>query len=226
MEALSEELLRTKLQEGAIKIFEKGLVQAGEGNISVRIPNKDELLITPTYNKYYNLKKKDLVHIKFDGTILKKGQKPSTEYLLHIALYKARPKVNCVIHTHSPYATVMSVARKPIPIILEEQVTFLGGSINISEFNVAHSEKFNINAVKAMDSKNGVLLANHGTLACGKSIEDAIKVSELIEKLAFIYIGAERLGKVYEISESSCSRFYKEFEKNFSTHTELNGKCD
>ena len=70
MEAISEELLRIKLQEGAKRIFEKGLVQAGEGNMSIRIPNKDQMLITPTYNKYFNLKKKDLVQMKFDGMVL------------------------------------------------------------------------------------------------------------------------------------------------------------
>ena len=131
MEAISAELLRIHLQEGSKRIYEKGLVQAGEGNMSVRIPNKDEMLITPSYNKYYNLKKKSIVHMKFDGSVLTKGAKPSTEYKLHVSLYMARPKAQCIIHTHSPYATMMSIARKKIPILLEEQVIFLGGSINV-----------------------------------------------------------------------------------------------
>ncbi len=226
MEAFSEELLRIHLQEGAIRIYEKGLVQAGEGNMSIRVPHKDEMLITPTYNKYYNLKKKDIVHMKFDGTVLSKGTIPSSEYKLHAALYNARPKAQCVIHTHSPYATMMSVARKRIPILLEEQVIFLGGSVNISEFAVAHSKEFSLNAINAMETKNGTLMANHGVLACGRNIDDAIKASELIEKLAFIYLGAERLGEVHEIAGTSCMRFYEDFEEKFSTHSEQAGKCD
>ncbi len=78
MEALSLELLRTKLVEGAKLIYEKGLVQAGEGNLSLRIPNLEEILITPTYNKYYNLRKKEIVQMNFDGTILSKGNEPSS----------------------------------------------------------------------------------------------------------------------------------------------------
>lgn len=226
MEAISDELLRMKLQEGAKLIYEKALVQAGEGNMSVRLPSREEILITPTYNKYYNLKKKDLVHMKFDGTVINRSSKPSSEFLLHLDLYKARPAANCVIHTHSPHATMMSVARKRIPILLEEQVIFLGGSVDISEFAVAHSTEFSINAINGMGTKNGVLMANHGTLVCGRTIEDAIKMAELVEKLAFIYTGAEQLGQVYDIKETSCSRFFPDFEEKFSTHPEKVGKCE
>ena len=226
MEAISEELLRIKLQEGAKRIFEKGLVQAGEGNMSIRIPNKDQMLITPTYNKYFNLKKKDLVQMKFDGMVLSKDTEPSSEFKLHIEVYKARPKVQCVIHTHSPYATMMSVARKRIPILLEEQVIFLGGSVNVSEFAIAHSDEFSINAIKGLETKNGTLMANHGVLACGRNVEDTIKATELIEKLAFIYVGAEGLGKVNEIAGTSCMRFHEDFEEKFSTHSQEVGKCD
>jgi L-fuculose-phosphate aldolase len=226
MEVLALEQKKLVLQQGAKRIYEKGLVQAGEGNISIRIETRDELLITPTYNKYLNLKKKHLVYSQFDGKLLSKGSKPSSEYRLHVALYKARPKVQCVIHTHSPHATMMSVARKKIPILLEEQVIFLGGSVNISDFAVAHSDEFSVNAIKGMGTKNGVLLANHGCLVCGRNIDDAIKMAELVEKLAFIYIGAERLGKVNEIARTSCTRFYEDFEENFATHSEEKGKCD
>ncbi|MHA1148134.1 MAG: class II aldolase/adducin family protein [Promethearchaeota archaeon] len=226
MEAISDELLRIKLQEGAKLLYDKGLVQAGEGNMSVRMPGREEMLITPTYNKYYNLKKKDLIHMKFDGIIIKGINKPSSEYRLHADLYKERSHANCVIHTHSPYATMISVARKGIPILLEEQVIFLGGSVGISEFAVAHSEEFSINAIKSMGTKNGVLMANHGTLVCGRTIDDAIKMSELVEKLAFIYTGAEQTGQVYIIKKTSCSRFFKNFEEQFSTHPEKIGICD
>ncbi len=110
--------------------------------MSVRVPGKDEIFITPTFNQYEGLRESDIVHLKFDGTVLSEDKKPSSEYRLHVDLYQARPKVMAVIHTHSPYATMMSVARKRIPILLEEQVIFLGGSVNVSEFAVAHSENF------------------------------------------------------------------------------------
>ncbi|MEJ2250466.1 MAG: class II aldolase/adducin family protein, partial [Candidatus Lokiarchaeota archaeon] len=104
----SDEILKLKndVVKAAKQIYEKGLVEAGEGNISSRIPEKNELLITPTFNKYYNLKESDIVHIRFDGTLIGEGE-PSTEYKLHVAVYKSRPRANYVIHTHSPYATML-----------------------------------------------------------------------------------------------------------------------
>jgi len=141
-------------------------------------------------------------------------------------LYQTRPKVMAVIHTHSPYATMMSVARKRIPILLEEQVIFLGGSVNVSEFAVAHSKEFSTYAIKGLETKNGTLMANHGVLVCGRTMNHAVKMAELIEKLAFIYVGAEGLGIVNDIAGTSCLRFHEDFEDMFATHSEETGKCD
>ncbi|MBD3256177.1 MAG: class II aldolase/adducin family protein [Candidatus Lokiarchaeota archaeon] len=225
MKVQIEDQLRSALHKCAKRIYEKGLVQAGEGNMSVRIPNKKELIVTPTYNKYYNLKTEDLSHITFDGLIIK-GKKPSSEFKLHVEVYKSRPRAKCVIHTHSSYATMMSVARIPIPILLEEQVIFLGGSVNVSDFAVAHSDEFSKNAIKALFTKNGTLMANHGVLVCGRNTEDAIKMAELVEKLAFIYTGAKNYDNIYDVAPTSCSRFYEDFEKTFATHSEEKGICE
>jgi L-ribulose-5-phosphate 4-epimerase len=123
------ENLRQLVVDGSKHIYQAGLVQFGEGNVSVRIPGTDELLISPTMNDYENMSTADVVHLKFDGTQICSGKKASSEYRLHVGLYQARPLVQCVIHTHSPYASMFSIARKPIPVIYEEMVIFLGGWI-------------------------------------------------------------------------------------------------
>jgi len=226
MEVIDDSLLKTDVVIGAKKIFNKGLVQAGEGNVSVRIPGKDELYITPTFNLYEDLRETDVVHLKFDGTILSKGRGPSSEYRLHVEVYQFRPKVMAVIHTHSPYATMMSAARKPIPVLIEEQVIFLGGKVDISEFASAHTEEFSESAIKALGTRNGTLMANHGVLVCGRNMNHAIKMAELVEKLAWIHYGATQMGGTHAISEKSCPMFIDEFEEKFATHTELVSKCD
>jgi len=226
MDLMNEQLLRAEVVKGSITIFKKGLVQAGEGNVSIRIPGKDEMFITPSFNRYENLRKGDIVHMKFDGELLKKGRKPSSEYKLHVAVYQARSKVSAVIHTHSPHATMMSAARKKIPVIIEEQVIFLGGFVNISEFAPAHTEDFSKNALKALGTRNGTLMANHGVLVCGRTMDHAIKMAELVEKLAWIYHGATILGGAIAISEKSCPMFIEEFEEQFSTHSEVISECE
>ena len=107
MKVIKQEDLRLQIVNAAKQIYNKNLVEAGEGNISMRISGKEELLITPTYNKYYNLNKQDVVHIDFNGNKLSKGRGPSSEYRLHVAVYQSRPRAMAVIHTHSPYETVM-----------------------------------------------------------------------------------------------------------------------
>ncbi|TXT55082.1 MAG: L-fuculose phosphate aldolase [Promethearchaeota archaeon] len=219
--------LKNDIVKAAKEIYNKDLVEAGEGNISARIPEKEELLITPTFNKYYDLTPEEVVQIKFDGTLLSETRKPSTEYRLHVDIYKARPRAQFVIHSHSPFATMLSVARiHKLPVLLEEQVIFLGGTVNVSEFARAHTHDFGKKAIEAMGTKNGVILANHGTLACGRNVEHAIKMIELIEKLSRIYYGATQMGGAYEIAEESCSRFLDNFDKEFATHTQVEGKCD
>ncbi|MFX1236604.1 MAG: class II aldolase/adducin family protein [Promethearchaeota archaeon] len=156
--------------------------------------------------------------MKFDRTILSEGRKPSSEYKLHVDLNKVCPKVMAVIHTYSPCTTMMSVARKKIPVLIEEQVIFLGGYIDVSEFASAHTEEFSLKAIKALGTRNGILIANHGVLICGRTMDHAVKMAELVEKLAWIHNGPSQLGETKIISEKSCPMFIEEFEERFATH--------
>src|SRR5271157_4894704 len=128
--------LRMEIVRASRAIISKKLVEIGEGNISARIPDSDEFFVTPSYNNYENMNPMDAVHMNVDGTIIScpEGRKPSTEWPLHATIYKYRPRVNFVIHTHSPYATTMAVLRESIPPILEEMVVFVGGEIKVAPF--------------------------------------------------------------------------------------------
>jgi len=209
--------LKSEVVDGARSIFEKGLVETGEGNLSVRIPGKDEMLITPTYNYYGSMTVDDVVYLAFDGSRLSQGRRPSSEYRLHAAVYRHRPRASCVVHTHSPYATMLAVARKEIPIMLEEMVIFLGGPVRVSEFGPAHTDDIGDRALRALGSNNAALLANHGVLACGRTKEHAVKAAELVEKMARIYWGAYQIGRPMTIAQQACSRFREDFETNFGT---------
>jgi L-fuculose-phosphate aldolase len=211
-----EDQLRRDVVKGAKAIFTKGLVETGEGNVSVRNGKKEELFITPSFNQYETLKPNEIVHLNFEGKALSAGKLPSTEAKMHIAIYKSRPKVQAVIHTHSPFATMLSIVQKKIPIIMEEMYIFLGGSIDVSEFGEAHTIEIGDVALKALDIKNAALLANHGVIVCGKSLDHAIKFAELVEKLAKIYWGALQIGEPNIISDIHLKRFKKLFQSLFA----------
>jgi len=198
-------------------LFNKGVLENNEGNISLRISKKDELLITPTGNNYQTCTSEQIVHMKFDGTPLSSGKLPSTEAKMHIAIYESRPKVKCIIHTHSTYASMLSILRKSIPIIMEEQVIYLGGSIDISPYGEAHTDDISKSALLALSYKNGALLANHGVIVCGKSIQNAVKNAELVEKLAKVYWGALQIGSPHILDNEPLDKFRDMFKKLFSS---------
>lgn len=208
--------LKKSVVDAAKSIFTKGLVENNEGNVSIRVGKEEEYLITPTANQYDTLTEDQIVHMTFDGTPLSSGKLPSTEAKLHVAIYKSRPKVQSVIHTHSTFASMLSIARKEIPIIMEEQVIYLGGSISVSAFGEAHTDEIGNVALEAMGYKNGALLANHGAIVCGKSISNAVKNAELVEKFAKVYWGSLLIGEPYTLSTEDLDKFYKMFKQLFS----------
>ncbi|MHA2132185.1 MAG: class II aldolase/adducin family protein, partial [Promethearchaeota archaeon] len=211
-----EDELRMAVVEGARAIFSKGLVEAGEGNVSIRNGRNEELYITPSFNQYTTLSNDEIVHMDFNGNPLSSGKLPSTEVKMHTAIYKSRPKVKSVIHTHSTYATMLSVVRKDIPIIMEEMYIFLGGSIDVSEFGKAHTEEIGSVALNALGMKNAALLANHGVIVCGKSVDHAVKFAELVEKLAKIYWGSLQIGEPEIMPMAHLGRFQKLYERLFA----------
>ncbi|MFO8017212.1 MAG: class II aldolase/adducin family protein [Promethearchaeia archaeon] len=210
-----EKKIRNEIINAGKTLFEKGVVENNEGNISVRYGRKEELFITPTANNYQKCTPEEIVHMDFDGTALSKGKLPSTESKLHVDLYEARRKAKCVIHTHSRYATILSVVHKSIPIIMEEQIIYLGGSIDMAPYGEAHTENIGEAALQALGKKNAALLANHGVVVCGKSVANAVKAAELVEKLAQVYWGALQVGEPNIIPKDQTEKFEKMFNMLF-----------
>jgi L-ribulose-5-phosphate 4-epimerase len=209
--------LKQNIVSAGRDLFNKGLLENNEGNISIRLSNKEELLITPTANNYQIFTADQVVHMNFDGTALSSGKLPSTEAKMHIAIYKSRPKVKSIIHTHSTYASMLSILRRSIPVIMEEQIIYLGGSIDISPYGEAHTDDISESALTALSFKNGALLANHGVIVCGKSIQNTIKNAELVEKLAKVYWGALQIGDPYILDKEPLDKFKMMFKRLFSS---------
>nr|MDO8119148.1 class II aldolase/adducin family protein [Candidatus Sigynarchaeota archaeon] len=204
--------------KGAKAIYEAGLVQFGEGNVSIRMKKGDEFFITPSQNDYATMTVGDVVHMKFDGTQLSKGKPTSSEYKLHVAIYQARPKVNCVIHAHAPHAAMLSITNTELPVIFEEMVIFLGpGPVRVARYGASGSDELGKNALDAMGDKNVCLLTNHSIVGCGRDLEKTLKTMNLVEKMAMVYIGALRLGKVETLSDDKVDKFADYFKGLYST---------
>jgi L-fuculose-phosphate aldolase len=183
--------------EAAQKMSAAGLVVGTSGNISLLLPGKKQLLaITPTSKHYDLLRAEDIQIVDFNGDKVEGDLRPSMETMLHIAIYKARKNVNAVIHTPPVYASAAAVAGLEIPPILDDQVVFLGGEIKLARHALSGSAEQLTGVIESLGERSGVLLANHGAVATGRSLRDAFDAAQLIEKTAKILLLALSTGKV------------------------------
>lgn len=185
--------------EAAQEMAQKGLVVGTSGNVSMRLKEpsgRDLLAITPNARYYDTLDVNDIVVVDFEGERVEGELAISIEKMLHIGVYKARKKVNAIIHSHPVFSSVISVAGLEIPAILDDQATYIGGEIKVAEYALPGSPELVKNALSALGPRNAVLLANHGALSVGRDMREAFTVCELVEKTARIYMYALSLGKV------------------------------
>lgn len=190
----------------ARKMIETGLVVGTCGNVSLRLPpegNRELLAITPTSRYYDRLDFDDIQVIDFEAVPVEGNLPPSVESMLHIGIYKARKRINAVMHTHSVFASAISVAGLEIPPILEDQVTFLGGEIKLAQHALTGSEEMEKNVIAALENRNAVLLPNHGAIGIGRNLREAFNACGLLEKTAKIYYLALSLGKVNPLPDQA-----------------------
>lgn len=160
-----------------------GLVIGTVGNVSAR--HGDELRITPTRRAYETMRRRDLVRVDADsGRPLSAGARPSRELPLHLAVYRARPDVAAVIHTHSPYATAWSFLDKPLEPALEDLEYYGIGEIRTAAWAGPGTDELAHNVSRALGRSNAVLLGHHGVLTTGRSVEEALNAARVVEHQA------------------------------------------
>ncbi len=220
METINQ--LRADVVAAGVELLEKGLVAGTWGNISVRCSKSRLVAVSPSGRSYTTLTTDDIIIVDEHGTVVEGRWKPSTELPLHLAVYKARPDVRAVVHTHSIFASACAVARKAIPPILEDLVQVVGGAVEVAEYATPGTERLAHNAVVALEGKNAVLLANHGVIGCGQSLREAMLACELVEKAGQIYIYANQLGGVTALSEADVAALHEFYRDHYSKRQEGN----
>ncbi|MBE0467743.1 MAG: class II aldolase/adducin family protein [Candidatus Desulforudis sp.] len=209
--SLVAEKAREKLVKMGVKVAEAGLVIGTWGNLSYRVVKDNSVVITPSGMDYHHISTRDMVIVDMDGQVLDGERKPSSELALHLAVYRARPDVLCVIHTHSPYASALAVARKPIPPILEDMAGMIGGPVPVAEYAAPGSRHLAEFVAQAVEKVNAVLLANHGVVGVGQTPEEAFQVCQLVERSAQVYILAAAAGKPVVLSHEEVVRLRKSY---------------
>lgn len=173
------------------------------GNVSARVPGEERFLITPSSVPYADITPEDVVLMNFEGDMLSEGRSPSIESMVHLRVYQERSEVNAVFHTHSVYASAMAALQIPIPAFLDELIPHVGGPVAVAAYGQSGSGELAENAVRALGDRAAALLANHGSLCVGVSLEKAFHVVALVERTARIYLIARSLGTPVELPEDA-----------------------
>ena len=206
--------IQEEIIEVGHRLVQKGLVVGTWGNISCRV-EEGVILVTPSGRDYLSLKPKDLVLVNLSGRVLDGALAPSSELPLHLAVYLPRSDVQAVVHTHSVFASVCAVARRSIPPIIEDMLQVIGGSIEVAPYALPGTDELALNAVKMLERKNAVLLANHGVLGCGTSLTEAMLSCELVEKSAQIFLYAQNLGGAVPLSQNDIDAMHQFYQSSY-----------
>ena len=163
-----------------------GFAPTKSGNVSARWG--DGLLITPSGLPYAATNADDLVTLDLSGTVRAGGNTPSSEWPLHTSIYRARPDAQAIVHTHSPRATALACTRRGIPAF-HYMIAFCGGpDVRCAEYATYGTQALADNAVAALIGRKAALLANHGVVALGATLDGAYAIASEVENLAGQYL--------------------------------------
>ncbi len=191
---MTETEIRQSIIDACRSMNATGLNQGTSGNISVR--HGDTMLITPSATPYDRMRPEDIaaMPVARDYGSWSGPLKPSVEWRFHLDILRARPEVGAVVHAHSPYATALAMTRRSIPPAHYMIAAFGGSDIRCADYALYGTEALSAAALAALEGRLGCLLANHGMIAVGPSLERAMWLAVELETLARQYHATLTIG--------------------------------
>lgn len=191
--------LREELVFYCQEMLKTGLTMHTGGNLSARDPKTGLLVIKPSSMPYPRMRPQDVPVIDEHGRIIAGDVPPSTEWPMHTLIYRRRPRVMGIVHTHSPYATACSVAGLEIPLINHELAVYTSEPVRSAPFQVPGTVELGEGALEYMGEGDVVLLQNHGPLAVGATLWHAYDAACAVEQAAFSLFMTRMFGSVVPI---------------------------
>jgi len=187
------EALRAAIVEAGHELERAGLVEGTSGNLSARDPAGGTIAITPGSVAYRRIHPADVLLVDGDGNVEEGLHQPSSELSLHLAVYRRRPDVGAVVHTHSRWATTWAVLGREIPAV-HYVIASVGYSIRVAPYATFGTAELARNVTSTLAADNAVLLASHGVIAVGADLGAALENAVRVEFLAEVYWKASRVG--------------------------------
>jgi L-ribulose-5-phosphate 4-epimerase len=201
------EILSTLHQE----LPKNELVKWTGGNVSARDPQTGYVVIKPSGVRYEVLAPEHMVVVDVQGNIVEGNLKPSSDTASHLYIYRARPDVGGIVHTHSPYATAFAAAGQSIPVVLTAMADEFGGPIPVGGFALIGNEDIGKVVIESIGSSRAVLLKNHGVFTIGEDAEAAVKAAVMVEDVAKTVWLAKQIGKPEELSADDIAQLHDRY---------------
>jgi len=197
-----------------------GLVVSVWGNVSGRVRDTDLVVVTPSGVEYDSLYEGLLPVVDLTGERVQGRLKPSSELKLHLTIYRARPDVFGVAHSHSIHASAIAVLRERIPALVEDFAQVAGGHVECAEYAPPGTQELADRVVKALGTRNAALLANHGMVGVGPSLDEALRVCQVVEKGAQIYATARAIGRPVLLSDEDVAQLRETYLTSYGQRVE------
>ncbi len=207
------EHLKTELVELHLELPRHGLVVWTGGNVSARDPATGLVVIKPSGVRYEDLRPERMVVLDLQGQVVEGNLKPSSDTASHLYIYRHRPDVGGIVHTHSPYATAFAAVGRPVPVVLTAIADEFGGPIPCGGFALIGDESIGQVVVDSIGDSPAVLLKNHGVFTIGKTAEAAVKAAIMTEENARTVWLALQLGTPDEIPPPEVARLHHRYTR-------------
>ncbi len=206
LEELKEELVQLHLE-----LPKNNLVAWTSGNVSARDTESGLIVIKPSGVRYEELRPEHMAVLDLDGKIVEGSLKPSSDTASHLYIYKHRPDVGGVVHTHSGYATAFAAAGKPIPCVLTAIADEFGGPIPCGGFALIGDEAIGRVVIESIGKSPAVLLKNHGVFTIGRDAKSAVKAAVMTEDNAKTVWLAMQIGALEEIPPADVEKLHDRY---------------
>ena len=207
--------LKNEIYHLHLELPRNHLVTWTSGNLSGRDPATGLVVIKPSGVRYEDLNPDSMVVVDLDGAVVDGKYKPSSDTAAHLYVYRHRPDVNGVVHTHSPYATAFAAAGRSIPPVLTAICDEFGGAIPCGGYARVGGDEIGRVLIESIGDSPAVLLKNHGVFTIGRTPQGALKAAVMVEDAARTVYFAMQIGPLDEIPAEEVARAHRRYLEEY-----------
>ncbi|WP_221031105.1 class II aldolase/adducin family protein [Actomonas aquatica] len=208
---MSNSFFREQIIDTCLALEARGLNQGTSGNVSVRDEAGTGFFLTPSSLPYHQMTPDDIVHVDLASGTITGTRKPSSEYPFHLAILRARPDAQAVVHTHSQHATAVACLRRDLPAVHYLVALFGGAQIRCAPYATFGTDELSANVVAALSDRRAALMANHGLVVIGRNLDEALALTAEAETLAKLYLQTLAAGTPHILPDDEMARVVDRF---------------